>query len=249
MRNSCPGFSPEESSLVQRIAREIYYKYCADSKGNMLSLEDLCHFGIIGLLEARTSFDVSIGAPWLAFASIRVRGAMIDHLRKQPMIRLPQAVQQKVRELKEVGQLFQNTGQEQSPERLAEELGWTVETVNEMATLSPTLVPLDDGGTQDDEDGYQGEILHSEEIDPERQTLQSELAELVNKCLQKLNPQNRLVIVGRLLEGLKLRELATSLGCTMENIRIKQKKAETQLKTCIETHGWPVDSLDDLIGG
>ncbi|MCK4502261.1 MAG: hypothetical protein KAU22_04445, partial [Desulfuromonadales bacterium] len=85
--NSGNGFSAEETSLVQRIAREIYYKYCVDSKSNLLSQEDLCHFGIIGLLEARTSFDVSIGAPWLAFASIRVRGAMIDHLRKQPMIR------------------------------------------------------------------------------------------------------------------------------------------------------------------
>jgi len=245
--NECHALTYEEETLVRRIARDIFYKYCSKNKGDSVSSEDLCHEGIIGLLEARSSFDVSRGTPWLSFASIRVRGAMIDMLRRQPLIRLPQDVHKKVRELLDVKQILLKQGQDVTSDLLAGELGWSLEEVYEIASLSPVLVHLDEGESHDEEEYNPGVLLRNNESGPEKRSLQAELAHLVNICLGKLDPRDRLVVVGRLLEELKLKDLASTLGCTMENIRILQKKATNQLKKCIENQGWPVDSVDDIL--
>lgn len=242
------GFSPQESSLIQRIAREVFFKYNLQGFEHSISREDLCHYGIVGLLEARASYDESSGTPWLAFASLRVRGEMIDHLRKLPMVRLPQAVQSRVKQLKEARRTLQVQQVGVDHQHLAAALDWTLDEVREVEALLPTRVAVDDGVDHGDDELPSGVTVTSDGPSPETQTLQSELALLVNRCLQRLSAQDRLIVVGRLLEGLKLKDLAATLGYTAENIRVRQKKSQEQLKSCIEKHGWPVDTLDDIIG-
>ncbi|EAT14813.1 sigma-70 family RNA polymerase sigma factor [Desulfuromonas acetoxidans] len=242
------GFSPQESSLIQRIAQEVFFKYNLQGFEHSISREDLCHYGVVGLLEARVSYDERSGTPWLAFAALRVRGEMIDHLRKLPMVRLPQAVQSRVKQLKEARRALQTQQIEVDHQHLSTALDWTLDEVREVEALLPRRVAVDDGVDQGGDELPSAVTVTSDGPSPETQALQFELAMLINRCLQRLSAQNRLIVVGRLLEGLKLKELAATLGYTAENIRVRQKKSQEQLKSCIEKHGWPVDALDEIIG-
>lgn len=232
--------TPKETSLVRRIASDLYIQFCPAREAGHISKEELYHHGIIGLLEAKGRYDKSRGVPWLAFAAFRIRGAILDQIRVQPMIRLPQEKQKKVKALKQAESELALAGRTIDTNSLADTLGWTVREVHAVAFLSPSIVPVNDGSRYTgDEDGYQGEALTDSGPDPERVVLKREMADVVNTCLEALSPpQDRLVLVGRILEGLKLKELAETLACSMENVRQRQKRAEEKMKTCMESHGW-----------
>ena len=233
--------TPKETLLVRGIAAEVYRSYCPAGKAGDMTKDDLYHYGIIGLLEAKQKYDDSKRVPWLAFAAYRVRGAMLDQLRKQPMIRLPQARQKKVKELKAVKKELALSGDNADAEILADRLEWPVEEVHKISGMSPTFMPAHTDHRDREEGGVQGMILTDHGDNPETATLKSELADLVNRCLEALpSPQDRLIIVSRVLEGLKLRELAETLGCSLENVRQWQKKVEKMMKTCMENHGWSI---------
>lgn len=240
MNNLRVMITPKEISLVKRIAAEIYGTYCPAGEGGDITREDLYHYGMIGLMESKQTYDRSRGVPWLAFAAFRVRGAMLDQFRRQPMIRLPQARQQQVKELKEAREQLARNGLDTRPEALARQLKWSVEEVHRVSGLTPSLVQAEEERTDpEDETALSGVVLRNGGDDPETLTLKKEIAELVQKCLEALpSPQDRLVIVSRVLEGLKLKDLAETLGCSIENVRQWQKRVEGLMRACMEKHGW-----------
>lgn len=63
--------------LVKRIAHHMLARLPAS-----VQLDDLLQAGMIGLLEASTKFDGGKGAKFETFAGIRIRGAMLDEIRK-----------------------------------------------------------------------------------------------------------------------------------------------------------------------
>ena len=235
--------TPKETSLVRGVVSEVYSVYCPAGEAGEITKDDLYHYGIIGLLEAKQKYDRSKGVPWLAFAAYRVRGAMLDQFRKQPMIRLPQARQKKVKELKEARIDLVQSGAKTDAKMLASRLEWSVEEVHKVASLTPSLVSVD-GDRREREEGskLRGVVLTGDGDDPETAALNKEMAALVNRCLEALpSPQDRLVIVSRVLEGLKLREVAETLGCSLENVRQWQKRVEKMMKVCMESHGWSME--------
>ena len=236
--------TPKETSLVRGVASEVYSVYCPAREAGEITKDDLYHYGIIGLLEAKQKYDRSKGVPWLAFAVFRVRGAMLDQFRKQPMIRLPQARQKRVKELKEARKDLVRSGAKADAKMLAHRLGWSVEEVHKVASLTPSLMPVDaDRGEGEEGPKFGGVVLTGDGDDPETAALKKEMAVLVNRCLEALpSPQDRLVIVSRVLEGLKVREVAETLGCSLENVRQWQKRVEKMMKVCMESHGWSMDN-------
>lgn len=78
--------------LVEKIARQV-----RRSIGHGLDLEELVSFGREGLLDAARRFDASRGVPFKAYASFRVRGAVIDGVRS--VGRLPRRVHERLRAL------------------------------------------------------------------------------------------------------------------------------------------------------
>jgi RNA polymerase sigma factor FliA len=232
--------TPKETNLVRKIAAEVYTSYCPASEAGDITREDLYHYGIMGLLEVKPKYDKSRGVPWLAFAAFRIRGAMLDQIRRQPMVRIPQAGQQKVKQLKEARKELAQTGIIARPETLAEKLGWSLEEVHEVSEKSVSLLSVqDDFETTDNEFGFMGVTLADERPSPEAKVMHKEMADLINQCLEGLpSSEDRLIIISRVCEGLKLKELAEVLGCSSENVRQRQKQVEKLMKMCMEHHGW-----------
>ena len=49
---------------------------------NTVELDDLLQVGLIALLQARESYDASLGASFSTYAAIRIKGAMVDEVRR-----------------------------------------------------------------------------------------------------------------------------------------------------------------------
>ena len=167
---------------------------------------------------------------------------MLDHLRKAPLIRLPQDVQKRVRELKEVRSQLENDGEDLSTQNLAKKLGWSTDKVEEIRLLIPSVVSiaeesnLDDGGNSPDEVVL---VDRREDNDPQASLLRNELSQLVEHCLQTLpETRDRLIIKARKLEDVTLRELAASFNCSIESVRKREKLALIQLRECLQSKGW-----------
>ncbi|MCK5505453.1 MAG: sigma-70 family RNA polymerase sigma factor, partial [Thermodesulfovibrionia bacterium] len=204
--------TPKETGVVRKIAREVYKNHCPANNSGSLTIEDLYHYGLTGLLESKRNFDPTKKIPFLAFAALRIRGAMIDSIRKIPVIRLPQEQQQKVKELEQVRLEIIKTEGKADIDTIAQKLGWTIHEIHKVMNLTPSLVVTEstDCANKDPEAGFSGTIVKDRRPTPETSSLRKELALLIQKCLETLTDRIRLVLMGRYFEDLKLREIAAT---------------------------------------
>ncbi len=234
----------KDRELVQRITRRVYNRYTpAGRDGRALTREELFHYGIIGLLDARKKFREENGAPWPVFAAYRIEGEMLDHLRKAPMVRLPHEVQRKVRRLEEARRQLEQQGESTGDEDLARVLDWPIEEISRLKSMIPSLVGIDDGDghANDASEGVAGVVLkdQSPDNDPREQLLKKELSSLLEGCLDKLSdPRDQVIVKARRLENVTLRELAEAFNCSIETIRKREQAALLQLRKCLEQSGW-----------
>lgn len=78
------GYQTDTSELITRhseLVQKIAYHLMARLPASVL-VDDLVQSGMIGLLEAARNFDATKGASFETFAGIRIRGAMLDEMRK-----------------------------------------------------------------------------------------------------------------------------------------------------------------------
>lgn len=109
------------AQLVRRIAYHLKARL-PDS----VQLDDLIQSGMIGLLEAQENFDGSRGASFETFASIRIRGAMIDEVRRGDWT--PRSVHRNGRKLDEAMRAAEiRHGRPPQDREVAEELGVSLE--------------------------------------------------------------------------------------------------------------------------
>jgi len=238
----------QEKALIKKIAADIYFPMIKSGATSSLELEDLYHLGIIGLLEARQKYRDHKGATWLTFAAYRIRGAIIDQLRKDSIIRLPQEKQQKIKSIENAREkVSQQKCERASSEEIAEELGWNPDEIHQAAINKPTFVEVnttDQRTEQSNPSSSTATSVADMSFNPEALNTQQELIEILQRCLRGLNSvRDRIVLLGRTLEGLKLKDLAASLGCSLENIRQIEQKAKDQMQSCLNKHGWSTEGL------
>jgi len=233
---------PEERRLIQRIARRVFHKHTpAGRDGRAMTEEELFHYGVIGLLEARRKFDPAGAASWLVFAAYRIEGAMLDSLRKAPLIRLPHEIQHRVRQLLKATEELERRELPTHDAALAARLDWSLEEVEKIRGYVPTIVGAIDENSHDEESGagLNGVVLAADDPDPAENVLRRELSWLLEHCLEKLpESRDRIIVKARKLEDITLRELAASFGCSIESIRKREQAALGQLKDCLQQGGW-----------
>lgn len=107
--------------LVKRIAHHL-----AARLPSTVDINDLTQSGMVGLLEAAGNFDASRGASFETYAGIRIRGAMLDDIRKHDWT--PRSVHHKYRQLTEaINKIEAETGRAAKAEDVADRVGITIE--------------------------------------------------------------------------------------------------------------------------
>lgn len=112
--------------LVKRIALHLLSRLPAS-----VQLDDLVQAGMIGLLEAAQHYDAAQGASFETFAGIRIRGAMLDELRRYDWT--PRSVYRKAREVAEAIRIIEaNTGRDARDSEVAAHLSLSIEEYHQV---------------------------------------------------------------------------------------------------------------------
>ena len=177
--------------------------------------DDLQGFGMIGLIKAADSWEPGRGLKFSTYAYTKVRGAILDELRRADF--LPRGRREKVRELERaVSACEQTDGVAPAPERIAEQMGTSLEEVDEilLSARSAATASLDDGPGTD----LLGLLADPRCDDPQGSAEWEEMRRLLVTAIGELPDQDKTVITLYYGEELYLREIAEVLGVTESRV-------------------------------
>ena len=175
--------------------------------------EDLISSGFFGLIDAIERFEIKRNIKFETYASVRVRGAMIDYLRSKDWI--PVTMRQKIRKYEQtICQLESELGRSATDEEIAGALGITIKELKNLIGQynSSTIVPL--------EEYLQTDNIESIEYNPAETAEYSELKETLAKVIDRLPEKERLVVSLYYYDELTLKEI--SLILKLSEARISQ---------------------------
>jgi RNA polymerase sigma factor for flagellar operon FliA len=218
----------ENLSLVHHVARQLGRKLT-----NELDHDELVSAGTIGLMAALGSFDPDRGLAFSTFAVPRIRGAILDELRRQDHV--PRSVRRKTRDIQGArSSLAAKLCRMPEDSEVAEALGIDVRTLWkwESDLEGAIRVPIDRTSTDSfGNDRPVLDLLHthpSEGVD-ERLSHEQEVA-MLREALMKLKEQERTVLALYYFEELKLHEIAEILGLTESRVSQIRSKAVAGLR-------------------
>ncbi len=195
--------------------------------------QDLYHHGVIGWLKARQNYKEEKQVPLNAYAAIRIKGEIMDALRKSPLIRLPQEKQGKVKQLAEAKKMLQDKGISPDPAQVSKTLGWDENQVFEAESLSASVVSAD----QTTEKGHL--VVLPDPGDSEQSLLNKDLARALQWCLEQIDEEtDRLIFIAREQQGMTLKQLAERFKFSIETARQKNISAKESMKQCMKKNGW-----------
>jgi len=213
--------------LVYHVAQQL-----ARARANDVELDDLVSAGPLGLIDAFEHFDTSRGLAFSTFAAPRIRGAMLDELRR--LDRVPRSVRRKTRQIDGASMALAGVlGREPGHAELAEGLGIDLATLWRWQTeRESTHVVSIDGAPGDGDSGRNsaewlaGET--GEEID-DSITLGQEAA-VLRDALLEIPEQERTVLGLYYFEELKLNDIARILEVSESRVSQIRSKAIQRLR-------------------
>jgi RNA polymerase sigma factor for flagellar operon FliA len=196
-----------------------------------LSKDDLISHAIIGLIDALERYNPSRGVKFESFAVPRIRGSVIDMLRRMDWV--PRSVRRTERSVKEAyGKVESALGRPASDEEIAEELGITVEELQEtLSEISQTSVfALEDCLQLNSECDTSAMMdLPGDAPDPALEAETTERKRLLVEAIGQLPERERLVIGLYYYEGLTLKEIGKMIGVTEARVCQIHSKAMLRL--------------------
>lgn len=175
--------------------------------------DDLISSGFFGLIDAIEKFEINRNIKFETYASVRIRGAIIDYLRAKDW--LPITMRQKIRKYEQtIAKLEAELGRSATDEEIAEALGLTADELKNLINQcnSSTIIPL--------EEYLQTDHLESTKFNPEETAQKSELKEILAKVINRLPEKERLVVSLYYYDELTLKEI--SLIMKLSEARISQ---------------------------
>ena len=200
----------QHASLVRRIAVHLAARLPAS-----VEIDDLCQAGMIGLLEAARSFDPQGGASFETFAGIRIRGAMIDELRRGDWA--PRSVHRRMREIAAATRsLEQRLGRDVSEGEVAAALDISLEDYR-AATADATRCQVLSMHIEDSQ-GDESMIDGVDEDCPEDIVARDEFRGQLAAAIDGLPERERLVVSLYYQDELNLKEIGAVLGVSESRI-------------------------------
>ncbi|MCW8878798.1 MAG: RNA polymerase sigma factor FliA [Kangiellaceae bacterium] len=222
-------FATRYAPLVKRIAHHLLARL-PDS----VQLEDLLQAGMLGLLEAKNNFDASKGASFETFAGIRIRGAMIDEIRRGDWV--PRSVHKNSRAIAGViKEIEQKTGRDARDTEVAEKLGVEVEDYRQMLMEVSSGHMLDFEGLGVSED-YFSQGLSESAMTPHERIQKEDFRNSLATAIASLPEREKLVLALYYDEELNLKEIGEVLG--VSESRISQINSQAMLRLQSRLKDW-----------
>jgi len=209
--------------LVKRIAWHLKGRLPAS-----VELGDLIQAGMIGLLEAARNYAPGRAANFETFAGIRIRGAMLDELRKTDWT--PRSVYKRLRDAMEaMRQIEAETGREAGEAEVAQRMGISASEYSQiMADASRSRVlSLDES---DDEDGPGFEVSDEQTGTPASRHEEEGRRVALAEAIEGLPEREKLLMSLYYDEELNLKEIGAVLGVTESRVCQLHGQALTRLR-------------------
>lgn len=199
--------------------------------GYNVEYDDLCGYGIFGLIDAIDKFDAKKDVKFETYASLRIRGSILDQIRKMDWI--PRTVRQRQKQISSaIADIEAQTGKTATDEEVALALGISDEEYSGwQAQMNVTnLVSLDDFVEQGS-DVADNRGLSSQPARPEEHLEQEELKQMLGEALNLLTEKERTVVVLYYYEELTLKEISNVLEVSESRVSQLHTKALGKMKT------------------
>ncbi len=211
--------------LVKRIAYHLLARLPAN-----VQVEDLIQAGMIGLLEASKKYDGGKGASFETYAGIRIRGAMLDEVRKGDWA--PRSVHRNTRMVTEaIRKIEARTGRDAKDQEVAAELQLSLEDYYGILsdTLGSRLFSFDDL-LQDGEQGGLREDGGTNQMEPSRDLEDERFQAALTDAISGLPERERLVLALYYDEELNLKEIGEVLGVSESRVSQLHSQCAARLR-------------------
>lgn len=185
--------------------------------------DDLLSSGFFGLLDAIERFDAGRKIKFETYASVRIRGAMVDYLRAKDW--MPVTARTRLRKYSDaLYRLTNELGREPTDEEIQQDMGLNDKEYRSLQSqLSmATMVAIDDGNVAD--------TLEAATPSPSAQIESEELRKTLAKAIDKLPEKERIVVSLYYYDELTLKEIANILHLTEARISQLHTKAVFRLR-------------------
>lgn len=198
--------------------------------GYNVEYDDLVGYGTFGLIDAVDKFDFTKGVKFETYASLRIRGAILDQIRKMDWI--PRSIRQKQRKIDTAYQNLEiKNGRSASDEEIAMELEISVDELEtwQNQTKVTNIISLDEFMEQGTETKME-QSLTADFDQPDKIVEKQELKELLVKTLESLTEKEKKVIILYYYEELTLKEISRILEVSESRISQLHTKALQKMK-------------------
>ena len=201
--------------------------------GYNVEYEDLVSYGIFGLIDAIDKFDHMKEVKFETYASLRIRGSILDQIRKMDWI--PRTIRQKQKKIDSViREIEQETGHAASDEEIAQALGISDDEYEDWQSQMKItgLVSLNEYMEQGS-DVSQDYSRHTtaQFVSPEENIEKEELTKVLGEALELLTEKEQKVITLYYYEDLTLKEISNVLEVSESRISQLHTRALQKMKT------------------
>ena len=198
--------------------------------GYNLEYDDLVGYGIFGLIDAIDKFDFKKEVKFETYASLRIRGAILDQIRKMDWI--PRTIRQKQKKIDSViKEIEAENGRNATDEEIAKALGITDDEYMEwqQQLLVTNVVSLNEFADQGTEAPIDRSVKQRFDT-PEESMLKSEMKEMLVEALSLLTEKENKVMTLYYYEDLTLKEISEVLEVSESRVSQLHSKALVKLK-------------------
>ena len=200
--------------------------------GYNVEYDDIVGYGIFGLIDAIDKFDPAKAVKFETYASLRIRGAVLDQIRKMDWI--PRTIRQRQKKIEDaIREIEAENGRSATDEEVAAKLGITEEEfLNWQGQMKITnVVSLNefmDAGMEIPQQAYQRTTARIDA--PEEVVEQAELKQMLMESLELLTEKEKKVILLYYYEDLTLKEISNILEVSESRISQLHTKALSKMK-------------------
>ncbi|QEP45162.1 RNA polymerase sigma factor FliA [Ectothiorhodospiraceae bacterium BW-2] len=221
----------QHAPLVKKIAYHLIGRLPAS-----VQVDDLIQAGMMGLLDAAVQYDQSQGAQFETYATIRVRGSMLDELRRNDWV--PKSVHRKSRELTEaINRVEGRLGRDASDREVAAEMGLALEEYHKILqdhtncrmTSLETL-------TVDEEGDDPLERHASSDLTPSEHLIDFQFQEGLVDAIEHLPEREKLIMSLYYEQDLNLKEIGLILEVSESRISQLMSQAHGRLRSRLRDH-------------
>ena len=217
----------EHLGLVHHVARQMSRSLAAD-----VDFDELVSSGSMGLMNALDAFDPSRGLAFSTFAAPRIRGAILDELRRQDHV--PRSIRRKSRDIGTAREaLTREKGFAPDDRELAARLDVDLDTLWRWQSEIKGIIhmPIDRPSSEDEHRVASQDVLAGADgMKIEEELNFSQEVDVLRNALMKLKEQERVVLSLYYFEELKLHEIAAILELTQSRVSQIRSKAISKLR-------------------